>query len=75
MFIKTAVVGCGAISQTHGKVLYSLRDIDIVAAADIIPERAERFCDEFGGKSYNNLNEMLDHEEIDVLRLIDIIGK
>jgi UDP-N-acetyl-2-amino-2-deoxyglucuronate dehydrogenase len=69
MLKRVAIVGCGAIAQIHGKVLCDMRDINIVATADIISERAEKFCKEFGGNPYNNFKDMLEREKIDVLHI------
>ena len=66
---RVAIIGCGAISQVHGKALSSMSEINIVAAADIIPERVEKWCSEFGGKPYDCLSDMLNNEEIDVLHI------
>lgn len=66
---KAAIVGCGGIAQVHAKVLASLEKAELVACADIRPERADKLAGEYGAQAYYSLNSMLDAEEIDVLHI------
>lgn len=67
--LKAAIVGCGGIAQVHGKVLHDFEGAELVACADIIPERAEKLAATYGGKAYTSLEEMLEKEEVDVLHI------
>ena len=67
--MKSAIVGCGGISQVHARVLTLLPDIELVACADIRPERAEAMGKEYGCHAYTDLMTMLDNESIDVLHI------
>lgn len=68
--MKTAIVGCGAIAQVHGQALSQMgEETTLTAAADILPERAQKLTAAFGGTAYASLEEMLDNEELDVLHV------
>ena len=67
--LKAAIVGCGGIAQVHGKVLQDFDGAELVACADIIPERAEKLAATYGGKAYTSLEEMLENEDVDVLHI------
>lgn len=66
---KVAVIGCGSIARVHGLVLAQREDLHLVAAADCIQERAEDFCECFGGTPYQSFTQLLDCEKPDVIHL------
>ncbi len=66
---NSAIVGCGAISKTHAEALKSVENTKIVAFCDSKSERAQARVDEYGGKAYSSLDEMLEKENIDVLHI------
>lgn len=67
--MKSAIVGCGNIADVHGKVIEKMEGSSLVAVADIDYERAKLMAGKFGAKAYDNLEEMLDKELIDVLHI------
>lgn len=67
--LKCAIVGCGSIAQVHAAVLSQLETAELLAFADIRPERSESLAKTYGGHAYASLEELLEHEEIDVLHL------
>lgn len=66
---KAAIVGCGGISAVHAGVLDMMENVQLVACADIRPERAEAMAEKYGLHAYDSLEKMLDAEEIDVLHI------
>lgn len=66
---KAGIVGCGAIAQVHAEAISEMRDVELVAGADIKLDRAERLMERYGGKAYQSLEEMLAHEQLDVLHI------
>lgn len=45
---RVGIIGCGGISAVHAQVLCELENTDLIACADIIADRAERYgCDAF----------------------------
>ncbi len=67
--LKAAIVGCGGIAQVHGAVLSRQDTAQLTAVADILPQRAKAMAQTYGGRAYSSLEELLDHEEIDVLHI------
>lgn len=66
---RVGVVGCGGIAQVHGAVLQHLEGVELAACADIRPERAKAFAENFGGKPYDSMDAMLDGEQLDAVHL------
>ncbi|WMJ87512.1 Gfo/Idh/MocA family protein [Anaerocolumna sp. MB42-C2] len=67
--MKIAIVGCGGIAKVHAECIHQLENLDMIAYADIKTERARNFADQYGGKVYNTLEEMLEKEKIDALHI------
>lgn len=67
--MKSAIVGCGGISRVHAQVLSQADFTELVACADIIPERAQARAGEHGAKAYTDYIEMLETEKPDVLHI------
>ena len=66
---RVGVVGCGGIAQVHGAVLQNLEGVELAACADIRPERAQAFAQNYGGKAYNSMDAMLAGEQLDAVHL------
>ncbi len=67
--LKCALVGCGSIAQVHARALSEMPEARLLAFADLLPERAQAMAEKYGGKAYGSLDELLTHEQIDVLHL------
>lgn len=65
--MRFAVIGCGRIAPNHGLAISNLEDAELVAAADIVMERAEAFTARFGGQPYASYQEMLQRQDIDAV--------
>ena len=48
--LKTAIIGCGSIHNSHAKVLTNLDNVELEAVCDVIPEKAEISSKEYGAK-------------------------
>lgn len=64
--VKTALIGCGMISQIYLTNLKELDVIDLVGCSDIIDSRAEARAAEFGIKKMTN-EEIFDDPEIELV--------
>ena len=62
---RVGMIGCGGISAVHARVLGELENTQLIACADMIPERAARY----GCKAYADWREMLDRERPDAVHL------
>ncbi len=48
--VKVAIIGCGWIAEAHVEGYQACPDVQIVAAADLVPGKAEAFCRRYGIK-------------------------
>ncbi|MBQ4603732.1 MAG: Gfo/Idh/MocA family oxidoreductase, partial [Clostridia bacterium] len=46
--LKVGIIGTGWIAEAHVKAYQKCPDVEIVAAADLIPGKAEAFCERYG---------------------------
>ena len=67
--MKSAVIGCGGISALHLKALKENPDTEIIAVADIKPERADKAAAEYGVKSYYSFDELILNEKPDCVHI------
>lgn len=68
--LKVGIIGTGWIAEAHIQSYKNMPDVDVVAAADLIPGKAEAFMEEYGVKGvrfYPSHKEMLDNEELDAV--------
>ncbi|MGE5611980.1 MAG: Gfo/Idh/MocA family protein [Bacillota bacterium] len=64
--LRFGIVGCGSVGPTHAGALLRIEDAELVAVADIIPERAKALADKIGLKKvYNSDKELIADPEID----------
>src|SRR2546428_7907193 len=65
--LRFGIVGCGVIGPYHAQAITSLPDAELVAVADLIPERAQKLADTFQATPYGDFQEMLAREQLDVV--------
>lgn len=69
--LKLAIVGAGAISGAHLQALSQIDEIEVVAIADLTPERAEKRAAEFNiPHTYVDYKEMLDKEDVEAVSVL-----
>lgn len=67
---RIGIIGTGWIAEAHIESYLQMEDCEIVAAADLIPGKAEKFMDRYGVTGVNyypSHKEMLDNEELDAV--------
>ena len=67
---RIGVIGTGWIAEAHVENLKKMDDVEIVAGADLIPGKAEKFFKRYGLENvrlYCNHKEMIDNEELDAV--------
>ena len=66
--LRIGIIGCGWIAEAHLDSYKRMPDVEIVAGADIIPGKAEKFFKKFGLEGvktdYASHKEMLDDESL-----------
>jgi predicted dehydrogenase len=67
--LRFGLIGCGGVGPTHAGALLRIDDAELVAVADLMPERAKDLAAKVGiSKVYHSDEEMLADPEIDVAR-------
>lgn len=67
---RIGIIGTGWIAEAHVLELKKMADVEIVAGADLIPGKAEKFFKRYGVegvKLYPSHKEMIDNEELDAV--------
>lgn len=67
--MRVSVIGCGAISRNHLKVLKSLKNIEISSVVDIKKDRADASAKKYGCKAYYDFETMLDEDKPDSIHI------
>jgi len=70
--IKVGIIGTGWIAEAHVKEYVRMPDVEIVAAADLIPGKAEAFFNRLGIEGvryYESGHAMLEAEELDAVSI------
>jgi Predicted dehydrogenases and related proteins len=68
--LKIGIIGTGWIAESHIDSYKRMKDVEVVAMADLIEGKAEKFADKFGVpfvRFYRSGHEMLEKEELDAV--------
>lgn len=68
--LKAGFIGTGWIATAYAPELQKMDDIRVVAMADLIPGKAEKFAEKYGFENVNFYptgNEMIDAEDLDMV--------
>jgi predicted dehydrogenase len=69
------LLGCGGIgTAAHAKAISEVPNAKLVAAADIVPERAQAISKDYGCPWYASLEEMLKNPEVEVVDICTPTG-
>ena len=65
--LRIGLIGTGGICAAHVRAYKQFDDVENVAAADIVPRKAQKFCEKNGlenVKCYNSHKELLDDDSL-----------
>ena len=68
--LRVGIIGTGGIAHAHVRNYLKFEDVEIVAAADIVPGKARKFLDEFGldkADSYESTSLLCARDDIDAV--------
>lgn len=65
--LKYGIVGCIGIGQTHGQAVRKAEGAELVACADVVPENARSFADDFDCDAYTDTTEMVQDADVDAV--------
>ena len=67
--IRFGLIGCGRIAPRHAQSIGELEHTRLVAIADVISSRAERYAKEYNAEAYTDYHQMLERRDIDVVNI------
>ena len=68
--LRIGIIGCGWIANRHIDAYRNMEDVEIVAAADIVPGKAREFLDRFGfpkADAYETHEALCERDDIDAV--------
>jgi len=65
--VRLGIVGCGSISVPYAKAIAATEGLELVAAADALPERAEELVATYGGIAHESLASLLADERVEAV--------
>ena len=69
-----AIIGCGFIAKKHAAAIENIEGAKLVAVSDKIAENMQSYHDEFGADMYEDSEEMLKREDIDIVSICTPTG-
>lgn len=74
--LNFALVGCGRIAKRHAELLGKgqIEGARLVAACDVVPDKARRIGGEFGVPVFTDMHEMMQSVEVDVVSVLTESG-
>ena len=73
--LRIGIIGTGWIAESHIESYKRMKDVKVVAMADLIPGKAEKFAARYGienCKFYPDHKSMLDNEKLDAVSVLEI---
>ncbi|HEX2951175.1 MAG TPA: Gfo/Idh/MocA family oxidoreductase [Armatimonadota bacterium] len=67
--VRFGIVGCGVIGPIHAEAMSQLSTAELVAVADIIPERAQKLAEQYHVDWYGSYEELLARSDIDAISI------
>lgn len=65
--LRAGVIGVGTFGSLHARVYSELDSVDLVAVADIQPEKVQQIASQYGVKAYTDYNELLESADLDMV--------
>ena len=68
--LRVGIIGTGWIAEVHIESYKRMKDVKVVAMADLIPGKAEKFAKRYGIENcnfYPDHKSMLDNEQLDAV--------
>lgn len=74
--LNFALVGCGRIARRHAELLArgKIGGARLVAVCDVVPQKAEKFGQEFGVPMFTDMHDMMKNAQIDVVVVLTESG-
>lgn len=63
------IIGCGRVAPNHAQSLIELPDAELVAVADLLPDRADKFHKDYNAIPLTNSHDLITRDDIDVVNI------
>ncbi len=67
--LSAGIIGAGGIAQSHMRAIQANDNIRLVAAMDVVPERAQAAVEKYGGVAYTNLDDLLGDKDVEAVHV------
>ncbi|MCL4394738.1 MAG: Gfo/Idh/MocA family oxidoreductase, partial [Chloroflexi bacterium] len=67
--LNFGLIGCGRVSPRHAQSIAELESARLVAVADVVESRAERYANEYDAAAYSDYRRLLDRPDVDVVNI------
>jgi len=64
--LRFAIVGCGRIAPRHAESLLKIEGVELVACAEVQPDRLGKFTEKYQVKGFRSISELVQWGEFDV---------
>lgn len=67
--LQFGLIGCGRVAPRHAKYITELPGAELVAVADVIQARADRFAEDYNTLAYDDYVELIQNPNIEVVSI------
>jgi predicted dehydrogenase len=67
--LSAGMIGAGGIAQSHMQAIQANDNIRLVAAMDVVPERAQAAVEKYGGVAYTNMDDLLGDKDVEAVHV------
>jgi UDP-N-acetyl-2-amino-2-deoxyglucuronate dehydrogenase len=72
---RVAIIGCGRVSGHHCRSVVQTAGAELVAVCDLVPDKADLYCQQFGARAYTNYHRMLiENPQINTVAIVTPSG-
>ena len=65
--VRFGLVGAGGIAQAYSAAIAEMKNVELVAVADVNPEAAKAMADQHGAKAFDSCQAMLDDGQVEAV--------
>jgi UDP-N-acetyl-2-amino-2-deoxyglucuronate dehydrogenase len=67
--IRFGLIGCGRVAPRHASAVQELPNANLVAVADLIESRVQRYASEYGAEAFLDYRNLLEQKDIDIVNI------
>ncbi|HEV2326416.1 MAG TPA: Gfo/Idh/MocA family oxidoreductase [Terracidiphilus sp.] len=68
--VRVAFIGAGTVAEMHGRGVTALPNVHLAGAYDLDPEKSKLITGRFGGRVFDNLEQLLSEPAIDAVHVL-----